>query len=542
VTNQLRAVLSVAVLMALADAQDAKPNASGGVLIKEQACYDVCHYDLSLSIDPVQKSIDGVLRMTARAIGDCARIALDLDGALIVRDVSVDSAQAKYEHLAGRIFITPALAPAKDENFIVAVTYGGVPRVAANPPWTGGFTWQQTKDGKPWIATTCQGEGADLWWPCKDHPSDKPATFDLHFTVPKGLLVASNGTLQKDEPQADGRHTCHWQVAAPISNYSIALNIGPYEIVTDTYESIDGTKVPVQFFALPQNAAKARKILPQFLDHVRVFEELLGPYPFRSEKYGVVETPHLGMEHQTIIAYGNGYKDMRYDWLHNHELSHEWFGNLITCSDWRDMWLHESFGTYMQPLYLEKRQGAKAYEIEMRKNAHFVNQIAIAPRESMDSHQIYFANGGSNDIYFKGCWVLHTLRWQMGDAQFFESLRRFCYPTAAALKATDGSQCRMVETEDYVRLCSEIAGQDLGWFFEVYVRQPKLPMLEHSVTGGKLTLRWLTPNSLPFDLPVEVQLADRRVRVLMPKGVGELAVGDVTPKVDPDSRILMSRE
>lgn len=275
---------------------------------------------------------------------------------------------------------------------------------------------------------------------------------------------------------------------------------------------------------------------------MRVFEELLGPYPFRSEKYGVVETPHLGMEHQTIIAYGNGYKDMRYDWLHNHELSHEWFGNLITCSDWRDMWLHESFGTYMQPLYLEKRQGAKAYEIEMRKNAHFVNQIAIAPRESMDSHQIYFANGGSNDIYFKGCWVLHTLRWQMGDAQFFESLRRFCYPTAAALKATDGSQCRMVETEDYVRLCSEIAGQDLGWFFEVYVRQPKLPMLEHSVTGGKLTLRWLTPNSLPFDLPVEVQLADRRVRVLMPKGVGELAVGDVTPKVDPDSRILMSRE
>ncbi len=516
-------------------------NVSGGPLLAEQACFDVLHYELTLAVDPDQRSIDGTLVMRARATSDCARIALDLDEALAVREVTVDGDAAGVEHELGRLWIAPAKPPIVGAEFAVAVAYGGQPRVAPRPPWLGGFTWAKTKAGKPWIATSCQGEGADLWWPCKDHPSDKPAGVDLHVTVPDGLVVASNGTLQ-GKPRAErGRRTFHWRVASPISNYCVALNIAPYVVIEDTYECVDGTKLPVQFHALPESAAKAKKILPQFLDHLRAFEEILGPYPFRHEKYGIVETPHLGMEHQTIIAYGNGYRDMRYDWLHNHELSHEWWGNLVTCRDWKDMWIHEGFGTYMQPLYLEKRRGRKAYDVEMRRNAHFANRRPVAPLESTDSHAIYFGGGGANDIYSKGAWVLHTLRWHLGDERFFTCLRRFCYPTEAAAAATDGSQVRLVDTEDFARLVAEVAGEDLGWFFAVYIRQPRLPELIEERKGGVLHLRWQVPAGLRFELPVPVVVGDRLQRVPMPGGVGECEVGRADYEIDPDWLVLMER-
>jgi aminopeptidase N len=363
---------------------------------------------------------------------------------------------------------------------------------------------------------------------------------DLRITVPDGLVVASNGTLAGDTAK-DGQRTFHWHIGSPISNYCVALNIAPYERIDDTYTCIDGTKLPVQFFALPENAAKARKILPQFLDHLRCFEEILGPYPFRHEKYGIAETPHLGMEHQTIIAYGNGYRDLRYDWLHNHELSHEWWANLVTCRDWKDMWLHESFGTYMQPLYLERRHGPEAYLVELRKNAHFVNARPIAPRETTDSYEIYFGQGGSNDIYYKGAWVLHSLRWLLGDERFFTCLRRFCYPTPAAAKATDGTQVRLVDTDDFVALVAEVAKEDLGWFFEVYVRQPALPRLAHELRDGVLQLQWQVPAGLRFELPVPVKIGEKIERVPMPAGQGAMKVGSKPFEIDPEWRVLMAR-
>ena len=516
-------------------------NASGGRLIDEEACYDVQHYDLTLRVDPEAKTIAGTLTMRAAAVADCPRIALDLDDALRAEAIAVDGAAAKFAQRDGRLWIEPPTAPATGAEFEVAVTYGGAPRVAPHPPWEGGFTWAKTQAGQPWIATSCQGEGADLWWPCKDHPSDKPQGVDLHITVPAGLIVASNGTLQGESDAAGGGRTFHWHVASPISNYCVALNIAPYEVISDTYTCVDGTETPVRFFALPEHAERAKRILPQFLDHLRAFEEILGPYPFRGEKYGVAETPHLGMEHQTIIAYGNHYTDMSYDWLHNHELSHEWWGNLVTCNDWRDMWIHEGFGTYMQALYLEKRRGRSAYDAEMRRQAHFVNRIAVAPRQSMDSRQIYFDNGGSNDIYAKGAWVLHTLRWLLGDERFFACLRKFCYPTEAAAKATDGSQVRLVCTDDFVKTCNEVAGEDLAWFFEVYVRQPRLPGLREEVRDGALHLDWEVPQGLSFSLPVPVVVGDQPRRVEMPGGHGQVELGGADYEVDPEARVLMQR-
>jgi aminopeptidase N len=517
-------------------------NASGGELIPEQACYDVLHYELALAVDPGKLAIEGTLTMSARAVGDCARLALDLDPALAVRGVTVGGKAARHEHKDGRIWIVPEPVPAAGTEFAVAVEYGGEPREARNPPWDGGFTWKRTKDGEPWIATSCQGEGADLWWPCKDHPSDKPLGVDLRITVPKELVVASNGVLRGKPKAAGGRRTYEWRTEQPISNYCVALNIAPYVLIEDTFTCIDGTKMPVQLFVLPEHAERGRKFLPQFLDHVKAFEEILGPYPFRAEKYGIAETPHLGMEHQTIIAYGNGFRadSEEYDWLHNHELAHEWWGNLVTCRDWKDMWIHEGFGTYMQPLYREKRFGKAAYREEMAK-ARTMNRSPVAPRATKNSHEIYFGGGGSNDIYFKGSWVLHTLRWQLGDEKFFECLRRFCYPTEAARKAIDGSQVRLVDTDDFVRLCTEIAGEDLAWFFEVYVRQPVLPKLESEVAGGVLRLRWVTPGDLPFALPVPVVVGGKEHRVAMQGGTGELEIRGAAHEIDPEQKILIQR-
>jgi aminopeptidase N len=516
-------------------------NMSGGPLRPEQACYDVKHYALAIDVDPEHKKIDGTLTMRAMCTADAPRLVLDLDEPLAVRKVTLDGAAVPNHRDAGTIVIEPAKPLAAGTDFTIAVEYGGTPHEAKNPPWDGGFTWSKTKDGKPWIATSCQGEGADLWWPCKDHPSDKPDGFDLLCTVPKGLVVASNGVRVGEPATKDGKTTFHWRTKYPISNYCVALNIGPYVELDDTFTCIDGTKMPVEFFVLPESEERAKRCMPQFLDHVHVFEEILGPYPFRAEKYGIAETPHLGMEHQTIIAYGNGFKDEQYDWLHNHELSHEWWGNLVTCRDWKDMWLHEGFGTYMQPLYRERRFGQKAYDDEIASEGSKIrNRTPIAPRESKNSLEIYFGASG-NDIYYKGSYVLHTLRWQLGDEKFFEALRTFCYPTEQAKKAMDGSASRLVDTDDFVKVVSKIAGEDMTWFFDVYVRQPALPKLEHEVKDGVLALRWTTPGDLPFSLAVPVELGTEMKRVPMPGGVGTLQVGDHEFRIDPNNRLLIDR-
>jgi aminopeptidase N len=520
----------------------ARQNASGGELIAEQAAFEVEHVELRLRVSPQDRSIAGRMTLRATLVAAVPRLVLDLDAALAVSSVELDGRAAEFETRAGRIWIERPAALAAGAGFRLAVDYGGKPRVAPNPPWNGGWTWSESADGSPWIATSCQGEGADLWWPCKDHPSDKPETMDLFVNVPEPLICASNGSLVSDEAQGDGTRTFHWHVANPISNYGVAINIGPFELIETEFESVAGERFPFQFWVLPENVDAARKILPQFVDHIRFFEDLLGPYPFRNEKYGVVETPHLGMEHQTIIAYGNHYRqgDPDYDWLHHHEASHEWWANLVTCRDWKDMWLHEGFGTYMQALYVERRFGPEAYRRDMLKKRSLRNRRPVAPRETHDSKEIYFGADGArdNDIYYKGAWILHSLRWLIGDERFFLCLRRMAYPDPALERVTDGSQVRFADSEEFVALAGRISERDLGWFFEVYLRQPALPRLAAEREGKRLELRWEVPGELAFPMPVPVRVGGEMVRVEMPGGRGSLELGASDFEIDPEQRVL----
>ena len=519
-------------------------NTSGGALKPEQACFDVQHYDLTLSVDPAERSIDGTLLMKAKVVSPTSLVALDLDGRLTVHAVTSGEQKLDFAHERGQITIVlPKEAP-RGSTLELSVRYGGKPRVAPRPPWQGGFTWAKTRDGRPWIATSCQGEGADLWWPCKDHPSDKAESMVLRITVPDDLVCASNGVLLAEDRASDGKRTWLWKSLNPIANYVVALNIAPYEVIKEKYTSVDGTEIPIFFWALPENVDRAKKALPEFLDHLRHLEEVCGPYPFRNEKYGIVETPHLGMEHQTIIAYGNKYRKIRfdYDWLHHHELSHEWWANLVTASDWKDMWIHEGIGTYMQALYIERKHGAAAYRVEMQSKRRGIgNRKPVAPRVATTTYDIYFGGGG--DIYNKGSWIMHTMRWLLGDETFFRALRRVAYPTPEWEKRLDGSQSRITDSDGVRAILEREAGRSLKWYFDAYVHQPKLPRLHETFKDGRLWLRWELPDGLAFPLPVPVRIGDKIVRVEMNGLGGSVAVPEGSRwEIDPHKWLLRQRQ
>lgn len=521
---------------------------SGGVLMKEQAAYDVQHCELDLQIFPKKKAIAGTARIGVRVLEPLDWLVLDLDPRLAVKSVRLTAGDkaavaARFERRGPRLWVNLGSPQPAGTRLVAAIDYGGVPQEAVKAPWEGGFTWSKTKDGQPWIATTCEGEGADLWWPCKDHPSDKPESFTLRIRVPEPLVVASNGNLIEVVPHGDGTRTYHWHTAFPISNYNIALNIGHYVTITAPYHSVGGQDIPVTYWVLPENRAAGEKLFPEILAHLNFYERILGPYPFRAEKYGVAETPHLGMEHQSIIAYGNKYRGgpHGYDWLHHHELGHEWWGNLVTVSDWRDFWIHEGLCSYMQPLYAEEREGLVAYHHAMYDSRRTIkNQYAVVP-DGPTTQQVMEGKLG-NEVYVKGAWVVHMLRYLVGKEKMLTTLHRFAYPTEAAERSTDGSACRFVTTADFIRTANEVAGRDLGWFFNLYLFQPKLPKLLSVIEGDKLVLRWETPEGHPFPMPLEVEVDGRVERIEMPGGRAELSAERYGhARLDPNLWILKER-
>ncbi len=531
-------------------AQGVEITDSGGPLMYEQAAYDVTFYDLALQVFPETRTIDGALTVNARIVQPINEFVLDLDTTFSVSNieslhVGAEGTRRAFSRDGGKLWVDLGRTYQPGEAVSVRVHYAGAPRVADNPPWGGGFTWASTEAGRPWIATSMQGEGADLWWPCKDHPSDEADSVSLHFTVPEGLVAVSNGRSRGSTQEPDGRKTYHWFVSTPINNYAVALNVAPYEEVATTFQSIDGQVVPVGFWVLPERKNDAEALLPELLEHVAFYESVLGPYPFRADKYGVVHAPFLGMEHQTLIAYGSNFNDVEhgYDWLHHHELGHEWWGNMVTAADWRDFWIHEGLCTYMQALYAGRRFGQAAYDKEIAHDWSLIkNRLPVAPRESTTSDALYFFAGGkgepNNDIYYKGAVMLHTLRYLIGDEAFFRTLRRFAYPTEAMEHVTDGSQCRFVATEDFVREAERNAGRPLDWFFDVYLRQASLPALQTQTGASGLSFTWKVPGGRPFPMPVDVVYGGVRHRLDMKDGTGTLPLADGPLEIDPGHSVL----
>ena len=524
---------------------------SGGALTPDQAAYDALFYALDVRVQPADSSIAGSLTMTARLDSSIEAVGLDLDPLLTIDGVHAGDPNSlepvEWKRDRGRIRIALPAGIEPGDMFQVRVDYAGQPRVAPRPPWDGGFTWARTADGSPWIATSNQMIGADVWWPVKDHVSDKPDSMSIRVTVPEPLFVATNGRLRGTAQPEPGYTTYDWFVSTPISTYNVALNIAPYVQLDTTLTSLTGESFPISFWVLPEDEEKGRVLFDEIVDQVRWFEIEIGPYPFRADKYGVAQTPHLGMEHQSIIAYGANFSngamtggvDWGFDALHHHELSHEWWGNMVTNADWKDMWIHEGFGTYMQALYIEDRQGIDRYHDYMNSFSHRMgNRKPVAPRGTTTAQEIY----DGHDIYFKGAWVLHTLRYLIGDDALMLALRRMAYPTPEAWRASDGSQVRFADTDEFVAIAEEAAATELDWFFDVYVHEAELPELELTRTEGALEIKWRAPRDLPFFMPVEIRIDGQTRRVDVPEGGATIDVpAGAGVVVDPNQWLLAKR-
>ena len=516
---------------------------SGAPRSQAQQALEFDKADLKLRIEPAERSIRGDVTLTFGTRAPLQSIELDLDRNLPIDAIEVDGQAlpaSSWRNPEGKLTIALPRTLQPGGHVAVRVQYHGRPHVAKHAPWDGGFVWSQTPDGQPWVASAVQGEGCDLFWPCIDHPTGKAKLVDEHITVPSPLVAAGNG-IAMGMDEADGWRTYHWRTKNP-STYGLSINVGPYKMLSGEYRSRYGNVIPLRMWYLPQSEKGAKELFAEFPTMLDFFENTIGPYPFGDEKMGVVETPHKGMEHQTINAYGNKYAKTAYgyDELLQHEFAHEWFGNQLTNANWDDMWLHEGLGTYMQPLYMQYLRGDQEYFAElMQLRSRILNKAPVVSGKPKLEEDVYDIKRGGpgQDIYNKGALVMHTLRGLIGDQAFFRSVREEVYGTPDPRPGK--FLPRYGSTPEFMAIVKRVSGRDLDWFFQAYLYQTSLPELQATRSGNSLLLAWKTEKNTPFPMPVEVRVGERIVNVAMTDGRGSIALPEgASYTLDPHSKLL----
>jgi aminopeptidase N len=499
---------------------------SGGKLKPEQAIMDIRHYTVALTVDPEKQTINGYTEITL-VLSEASPILLfDLWHGLTVEQVLVNGKKETFNHAQNDLLtITGAKVFAVAKRLTVKVVYGGTPGVAVRPPWTGGFQWSKDGQGNPWIAVTCQSEGAKIYFPCKDHPSDEPNEgADMIITVPKGLSVAGPGLL-KDVKNSKTTSTWHWKTNYTISNYCIVFNVGKYTNVTRTYTSVVGNKIPMEFYVLEEHADKAPHHLEVLERTCQVLEKYFGEYPWAKEKIGIVETPHLGMEHQSMNAYGNQFKYTKvggedFDWLLTHEFGHEWWANKVTNKDWGHMWIQEGICSFGDRLYVRELAGEEAYLKSMQQTARGTQNVKpIVQGEEVDSDDAYHG-----DIYGKGAFFMHTLRFVLGDSIFFPTLKKL----ATDKRYTYDS---FVTTDDVEELFSTASGKNLEALFDFYLRTTN--KLEFTIKQTEDEKYKITLTNFDEALPVQLSVDGVLSKQLISKE-GVIVTGKTWPILDPN--------
>lgn len=484
-----------------------------GYLSPLRSCYDVLYYHLDVKADLNNRQISGSNLFVFGAVNTFRELQFDLFENMPVDKVLYHGKTLPYRREYNAVFITfpEDIKTAATDSF--RVFYHGQPLEAKNAPWDGGFVYSKDPGGKQWVSTACQGLGASMWWPTKDHQSDEPDSMLISVSVPGGLQDVSNGRLRKTTKLKNGYTRFDWFVSNPINNYNVSLNIGDYTHIRDSYQGKNG-QLDLDYWVLPVNEAKARK---QFDEDVkpmlRSFEDWFGPYPFYKDGYKLVETPFLGMEHQSAIAYGNGYNKgymgrdlsgtgwgLKWDFIVVHESGHEWFGNNLTAKDIADMWVHESFTHYSESLFIESLYGKQAGQ-------EYVHGIRKAVQNDAPVTGIYDVNKeGSGDMYYKGSVLLNMIRTIINDDQKWKSilqgLNRTFYHKTVTYKEVTG----------YI---SDQSGIDLSKVFEQYLRYKSIPTLELRTGKDKLWYRWIA--DVPgFDMQVRVRLREGKYIVIKP--------------------------
>ncbi len=503
-----------------------------GYLSPLRTCYNVTYYHLSIAVDTTSRSISGSNTIAFKVVTPFKKMQVDLFANMKVDSIlSEDGTPLCYTREFGAVFIDLPHELAGGTQHQIVFYYSGTPQVAVNPPWDGGFIWKRDKHGNPWIMVTCQGTGASLWWPNKDHQSDEPDSMLLSVTVPKGLEDISNGRLRSKVDLPGGKTQYNWFISYPINNYDVTINIGKYTHFSDVYTSRDGSKLTLDYYVMPENIRKAMKHFKSrsFIGNgiagsrkvgevktmLACYERYFGKYPFYRDGYKLIESSHNGMEHQSAVAYGNHYRfgyegrassavGLKFDFIIIHESAHEWWGNSVTSKDLADMWIHESFGAYAEALYVEYNYGHKsALEYINAKKQTVRNDKPIIGPYNVNQE-------GSGDMYDKGQLVLNTLRDVINnDTLWFSILRgiqgKFAYKT--------------VDADDITDYINQKTGTNYDYFFNQYLRYPDLPEFVAFVTkkGDETVVRYRWQADVDsFRMPIKVTTAKGRFEFVYP--------------------------
>jgi aminopeptidase N len=476
-----------------------------GTMTKYRSCFDVKYNRIQLNINPEKKFITGTVTTTAVATADIDTFQIDLYRNMKVKKIYLGSDEPKYYRKEGAIFIIPSQKISAGTTFTVQTQYEGSPVTARKPPWDGGFVWKKDKNDQPWIGVACESEGASLWWPCKDHNSDEADSTFISLTVPKGLVGVANGHLI-DSVNLKDSTTFNWMVHYPINNYNVSVYVGKFKLLHETYTSpLTGKDIPFNHYVLGYNYDIAKKHLQQAKNIVAFFEKQFGEYPWPKDGYKLVESPYEGMEHQTAIAYGAGYKNSYnddFDYIILHETAHEWWGNSITVADLADVWLQEGMATYAEALYVEAKYGKD--EAIQYLGTYRISIINRRPLVGPVGRRWFWHKDG--DVYVKGAWMMHTLRTVIGnDKLFFDILKSF----------REKYHGVTISSHDFIAYVNERTGNDYTWFFNQYLHNRFTPILEYYMEGNKFYYRWTHVNE-DFRMPVNIQANgdDENIRIV----------------------------
>jgi aminopeptidase N len=472
-----------------------------GSITPERIWWDLTYYHLKVQVDPEKRYILGENTIKYNVLSANQTMQIDLQAPLNITKVTQDGKNLKILHDGNAHFITLTKQQVIGNTESIIVQYEGNPKEAIRAPWDGGFSWKKDANGKHFIATSCQGLGASVWWPCKDHMYDEVESMRISVTVPSHLMDVSNGRLESVENHGETT-TYNWFVNNPINNYGVNVNIGDY---THFSEIFDGEKGPLSmdYYVLKDNLEKAKKQFTDAPKMMKAFEHWFGPYPFYEDGFKLVEVPYLGMEHQSSVTYGNQYKQgylgrdlsgtgwgLKFDFIIIHESGHEWFANNITDIDIADMWIHESFTNYSESLFLDYYYGKKAaseYVIGLRKT--IANKTPIIGKYNVNK-------SGSSDMYNKGGNMLHTLRQLIDNDEKWRLILR---------KMNADFYHQTVTTKQIEDFLSKETGFNLNPFFNQYLRTIKIPTLEHTIENKTLKYRW-TNTVANFEMPLKTTI------------------------------------
>ncbi|MBK6523929.1 MAG: M1 family metallopeptidase [Sphingobacteriaceae bacterium] len=475
-----------------------------GKLNNSRNWWDVVFYNLHVTIDDNKLSIQGKNTIYFKTISNGTQFQVDLQKPLVVDSFIFHNKklEVKHEYDAWTVNLDPILIDAQKDS--VTVYYSGIPRKAKMAPWDGGFIWAKDKQNRKWINVACQGLGASVWWPLKDHQSDEPDNgMNISITANDSLVAISNGNLIKRVSNSNKTKTSTYSITNPINSYDVTLYLGNYVIVKDSFEGKNG-KLKMEYVVLDYNKNKADSLLkPDTQKMLKSFEYWFGPYPFYADGFRLVESNFLGMEHQSAVAYGNKFRKgymgmdrsgtgigMLWDFIIIHECGHEWFGNNITTKDIADMWVHEGFTTYSEALFIESvwgKDSASKYVRGLRKSIS--NDGPIIGNYEVNKE-------GSGDMYDKGANMIHTIRQVINNDELFHEI-------LLGLNKDFGKRTVTTkDVEDYISAESKINFKPV---FDQYLRSSKIPKLEYTIKKKQLVYKWVNCNA-DFNMPVKVMI------------------------------------